>query len=321
MNLARAVCLVLLVAGLPAAAAAFVPVLPAGTRVLADETRQNDSYALPTGPFADGAVPTELFPGQVTRQSWQIMQGRTTPAQILAPIRAQLETEGFEVVFACSAQECGGFDFRFQTDVLPAPDMFIDLRNFRFLAARRGEDEAVGVLVSRSRSAAYVQVISAIAMTAPSSDAAPGGSAAPADGASVVSPATAAPTGSIEGRLLENGYVVLEDLDFAPGSASLGTGPHASLVALAAFLTGHAEARVALVGHSDTVGSGAANLRLSEQRAEAVRVRLVETYDVPPGQLTAHGAGFLSPRASNLTPAGREANRRVEAVLTALDGN
>jgi len=69
------------------------------------------------------------------------------------------------------------------------------------------------------------------------------------------------------------------------------------------------------VGHTDNSGSLAANVALSKDRAAAVRKRLIEKLGVPAEQLTAEGAGWLSPRTSNLTPEGREKNRRVEAVL------
>ena len=43
--------------------------------------------------------------------------------------------------------------------------------------------------------------------------------------------------------------------------------------------------------------------------------RLVEGHGVPRAQLEADGVGYLAPIASNLSEAGRQANRRVEAVL------
>ncbi|WP_121061323.1 OmpA family protein [Chachezhania antarctica] len=318
MRCARAVYLVLLSAALPAVpAAAFAPPLPADARVLSDETRENEGYALPTGPYRDGDVPVELFPGKVTRQSWQLVQSRATPAQILDPIRAQLQAEGFTVVYECAAQACGGFDFRFQTDVLPAPDMYVDLRNFRFLSAKKGETHAVSVLVSRSRTAAYVQVITAIAATVGESTVpTPVDAEDAAAGTPMPIPLPTPVDGSVADLLLGNGYIVLDDLDFAEGSSSLGEGPHPSLAALAAFLKAHEDARIALVGHTDTVGSQSANVRLSQQRARSARDRLVQDHGVNPGQLSAHGTGYLSPRTSNRTPEGREANRRVEAVLT-----
>jgi OOP family OmpA-OmpF porin len=108
--------------------------------------------------------------------------------------------------------------------------------------------------------------------------------------------------------------VVLDGLAFATGSATLGPGGDAALRALAAYLAATPARRVALVGHTDAQGSVEANIDLSRRRAAAVLARLVAEFGVAPGRLEAHGMGWLAPRATNLTPQGREANRRVEAV-------
>jgi OOP family OmpA-OmpF porin len=72
---------------------------------------------------------------------------------------------------------------------------------------------------------------------------------------------------------------------------------------------------VALVGHTDAQGTLDNNIALSKKRATSVLNRLVEKHGVDANQLTAEGMGYLSPIASNLSAEGREANRRVEAVL------
>ncbi|MEM7521233.1 MAG: OmpA family protein, partial [Pseudomonadota bacterium] len=46
-----------------------------------------------------------------------------------------------------------------------------------------------------------------------------------------------------------------------------------------------------------------------------VRQRLIDEFGVPAAQLDAEGMGYLSPIASNLDPAGRDRNRRVEVVI------
>ena len=90
---------------------------------------------------------------------------------------------------------------------------------------------------------------------------------------------------------------------------------HHSLQALAAFLRADPARRVTLVGHTDTVGALDRNIALSKRRAASVLERLVSAHGVPRAQIAAEGMGYLAPIASNLTPEGREANRRVEVVL------
>lgn len=68
---------------------------------------------------------------------------------------------------------------------------------------------------------------------------------------------------------------------------------------------------IEIAGHTDSTGDPAANMTLSQQRAEAVRAALIE-YGVPAGMLVAKGYGASSPIASNDTPESQFQNRRIE---------
>lgn len=69
--------------------------------------------------------------------------------------------------------------------------------------------------------------------------------------------------------------------------------------------------RVEIQGHTDSVGADAKNLKLSQQRAEAVREYLIGQ-GVEPFRMTAQGYGETRPIDSNKSVSGRAANRRVE---------
>jgi OOP family OmpA-OmpF porin len=211
-------------------------------------------------------------------------------------------------LFECGGSECGGFDFRFATEVLPAPDMHVDLTDFRFLSASKGAEDHLSILVSRSENAGFVQMIRVTPVVAQAKVDTPIQIEASAQ-------APVAPTGTLEDSLSQSGRAVLGDLTFETGSAALGAGPFRSLQALAGFLLEDPARRVALVGHTDAVGTLDNNVALSKRRAAAVLERLAATHDVPRSQLEAEGMGYLSPIAPNLTDEGREANRRVEVVL------
>ena len=71
---------------------------------------------------------------------------------------------------------------------------------------------------------------------------------------------------------------------------------------------------VRVEGHTDSVGSDAYNLKLSQERAEAVVAFLVSR-GVKSRSLVAVGMGENSPIADNATDAGRAANRRVDFVV------
>lgn len=289
-----------------------------------------DSHALPVGPFAEAALPLLDLEGQVERQVFRFAGQSLTTLQLLAPLRDQLTAAGYEILFECEAASCGGFDFRFAIEVLPAPDMYVDLTDFRFLAARRNARDHIGLLVSGSANAGFVQMIrvtadpeaGALRVTTPSD--ATGGTEVPPPVTPEPAPvqiiqsddaSTPAAPQSLADSLRLQGHVVLADLSFQTGSSQLSEGSYASLDALASFLLADPSRRVALVGHTDAVGGLSGNIALSKERALSVRQRLVEAYSVPASQLDAEGMGYLSPIAPNTTAEGRDANRRVEAVL------
>jgi len=272
------------------------------------------TYALPIGPWADGAMLTLRTEGAVETSAWRIEAPGATTMELLAPLRTQLIEGGFRLLFECAALECGGFDFRYSTTVLPEPEMHVDLGDYRYVAAERGsgdETEHVTLLVSRSRLAGFVQMIrvsppSALDNVLSSKAPASSSSEAPAPPVAADDPA----------QSLSEGVMVLDDLIFGSGAADLGEGDFPSLRSLAGFLDAHPQTRIALVGHTDTSGSLEANKALSQRRADAVRQRLVRQYGIAETRIEAHGVGFLSPRASNATETGRARNRRVEAIIT-----
>lgn len=83
---------------------------------------------------------------------------------------------------------------------------------------------------------------------------------------------------------------------------------------LASTLNQFPETRVQIAGHTDSIGSDAANLQLSQQRANSVRTYLAST-GVNAQRMQAVGYGESRPIADNGTEYGRAQNRRVEITL------
>lgn len=274
-----------------------------------------DGYAMPVGIWDGGAVPVKQVEGVLAQQAWRIDAAALTTLQLLRPLREQLRNDRFRIIFDCQTEACGGFDFRFGTDTLPPPEMQINIGDFRFLAAERtGADgpEYVTLFISRTAQAGFVQVTRVgpaqeieeplVATSAPALRATDG--VADAD---------------IADQLEQNGHAILDDLTFETGSAQLGEIEFASLRNLADFLSENPDLTVALVGHTDSSGSLAGNIALSKQRAGSVLERLVSDYAISRRQLEAEGMGYLSPIANNLTEDGRDANRRVEVIITSTE--
>ncbi len=280
--------------------------LPVGATRVLEEREPLGSHRLATGPWANGVLPLREVEGAVTREVWQIAAPDGTTLQLLTPMRDQLAAEGYSILLDCETEACGGFDFRQSVEVLPPPGMFVDLTDFRYLAAERGDD-ALSLLVSRGGETGFVQVV----RVGPSVEATP----APAIAPDAPADPDPDPEASFAARIESEGRVVLDGLAFATGSGEIAADSNDVLADLAAYLAANPARRIALVGHTDAQGSLSANVALSKERAGAVADRLVETYRVPAEQLQAEGMGWLAPRATNLTPEGREANRRVEAVV------
>ena len=99
---------------------------------------------------------------------------------------------------------------------------------------------------------------------------------------------------------------------FAFGTAAIDPISDRALAELAKGLAGHPDWKVTVEGHTDSVGTDAANQTLSERRAEAVRARLAQRHGVNTKSWGAVGYGALKPRESNATIEGRARNRRVE---------
>lgn len=98
---------------------------------------------------------------------------------------------------------------------------------------------------------------------------------------------------------------------FAVGSARLNDASRAHVAAIARVLGDYDASVVTVFGHTDDSGNPAGNQGLSEQRALAVLQALVAE-GVAARRVIAVGLGDRQPIASNATPDGRDANRRIE---------
>ena len=104
------------------------------------------------------------------------------------------------------------------------------------------------------------------------------------------------------------------EVTFGVDSASIDAGFRNTLDQVASTLTQYEKTYVDVMGHTDSTGSDAYNQTLSERRASAVADYL-SIRGVQSARLATRGYGESQPKASNLDPAGRSANRRVEIRL------
>lgn len=109
--------------------------------------------------------------------------------------------------------------------------------------------------------------------------------------------------------------LTLGDVLFDTGQATLKPGAYATIDRLAGALQREPDRQVVIEGHTDSVGADEYNQGLSERRARAVEVALLER-GVRGDQIRAVGKGESFPVASNDNPSGRQQNRRVEMIFT-----
>jgi len=102
---------------------------------------------------------------------------------------------------------------------------------------------------------------------------------------------------------------------FDTGKATLQPASEEQLTNIADILKAYPQVKIRIGGYTDNTGDPAANLQLSEQRADNVMAELVNQ-GIDPARMTAKGYGAEDPIADNSTEEGRQKNRRISLRVT-----
>ena len=118
-------------------------------------------------------------------------------------------------------------------------------------------------------------------------------------------------------KLEERGLITIVpgELLFTVGSDEVRVGAYDTLAKVAELIGMYDNRQVLIIGHSDATGDPARNRQLSERRAERVEQIFVDYFELAADRLSTEGLGDARPIASNATPQGRRANRRVEVLI------
>jgi len=120
----------------------------------------------------------------------------------------------------------------------------------------------------------------------------------------------------LETRETARGLIVnINDVLFDFDRYTLKPGAREKMAKVSGILLAYPGLKLQLEGHTDSIGSDDYNLKLSQQRADAVRDFLVEQ-GVSASTISAVGLGKADPVATNDTASGRQQNRRVELVVS-----
>lgn len=119
----------------------------------------------------------------------------------------------------------------------------------------------------------------------------------------------------VKGKQTERGIVMtLGDVIFETGKAKLSERAKQNITKIANFMKKYPDRGILVEGHTDSVGTAAYNLVLSQRRADAVKKELM-TMGVEAKRIIARGYGEQYPVDTNETNLGRQNNRRVEIVI------
>ena len=288
----------------------------AGSFIDGQQVLNFDSYTLPVGPAVkEGSerVPSKkiMLEGKITRTLYRGPKERST-LEIQRNYQSALESAGFEILYTCSAKDCGYlFEWIFYKDreqrilsTYTSGGAFDIPQKLRYIAAKgKVGDRTVHVSVLIAYDAGYgklskqpvalVEVIESEAM----------------ETGMVTIDAEAMAKG-----IDATGHIAIYGVYFDTNSADIKPESSPTLTEIAKLLTDRPSLKLLVVGHTDNQGDFDYNMGLSGRRAEAVAKALRDQHGIDGGRLRSAGVGFLAPVASNDTATGREKNRRVELV-------
>lgn len=116
------------------------------------------------------------------------------------------------------------------------------------------------------------------------------------------------------GKIAATGSIALYGIFFDTNKADIKPESESTLEQIARLLKDNPKMKLMVVGHTDTVGTFAFNMDLSQKRANSVVNALVNRHGSDKNRLVPVGVSFACPVGSNRTEVGRAKNRRVELV-------
>lgn len=249
------------------------------------------------------AESSENLEGKITKISYYLPDDRST-LEVFRNYEDALKAAGFEVLFTCSNNDCGGRDFNHK--VVEYSGGFADnYSDQRFLAAKltRAEGDVYVSLYTvkntggggpdRNHIYTEVDVIEI----------------APMQEAMVTVDANA-----MAEEIFETGSISIYGILFDFDKADIKPESAATINEIATLLNDNPNLKLFIVGHTDNKGSLYYNTNLSQKRAEAVVGVLVSDHGLESARVSPKGLGFLAPVASNSSEEGRAKNRMVELV-------
>ena len=122
-----------------------------------------------------------------------------------------------------------------------------------------------------------------------------------------------------EKQLLSTGLLLLDAVYFESGRTEISINSKPYLNIIGKMLLKYPKLQLEVSGHTDNIGGLSMNMRLSQARAESVRMYLMQVAPELSSRMVARGYGPTQPKAENSTANGRKNNRRVEIQVLNKD--
>ena len=114
---------------------------------------------------------------------------------------------------------------------------------------------------------------------------------------------------------LEKKIIMQLNINFNANSVTIKSTQLDQLKQMAELMKTYPDTTAVMGGHTDSRGSAAKNLEISQKRAQSIKKYFADTFGIAPERITAEGFGDTRPIASNATSEGRRKNRRVLVIL------
>jgi OmpA-OmpF porin, OOP family len=115
-------------------------------------------------------------------------------------------------------------------------------------------------------------------------------------------------------KLIDEGKFSTTGILFDVNTPTIKPESSGVLKEMAGILSKNPEVNILILGHTDSDGSDANNLQLSQKRAAAVKAALVADFGIDESRIKTDGKGETEPAGDNKTKEGRASNRRVEFI-------